>query len=130
MHCIVNWLSILYLLPLKQEIASSYSLFGFPDDSRDPLSTVGIFLFIFLWEYLLYLIELYGRYLSSESMVNPPLSLFACSPSVFDKLELNCFVSSEPSSPQTSSYVCCATCTKKCIRKHFLVYCYFSVCKG
>ena len=86
MHCIVNWLSILYLLPLKQEIASSYSLFGFPDDSRDSLSTVGVFLFIFLWEYLLYLIELYGRYLSSESMVNPLFSLFACSPSVFDKL--------------------------------------------
>ena len=104
---------MLFILPLKQEVTSSNSLFGFPEDSRDPLLTVGMFLFIFLWEYLLYLIELYGRYLSSESMVNTFFSFFACSSSVFDKLELNCFVSSKPFSPQTSSSVCSTTCTKK-----------------
>ena len=97
---------MLFILPVKQEVASSYSLFGFPDDSRDPLLTVGMFLLLFLWEDLLYLIELYGRYLSSESIVNPFFSLFACSSSVFDKLELNCFVSSEPFSHHTSSSVC------------------------
>ena len=119
MHCIVNKVSILYILPLKQEITSSYSVFGYPNDSRDSLSTVGIFLFLFLCEYLLYLIELYGRHLPSESMVNPLFSLIACSPSVFDKLQLNCFVSSEPFSPRRRHMFVLRILLKKCIRKHF-----------